>query len=123
MKTTKFWILIVGAVFALSLAVMAYQHLHPDDGKYAEIIQNGVVIRTVELRTDQEFTVTSGAGGYNRITVHNGKIAVSEASCPDKICIRQGAISSSVKTIVCLPNKLVIKVVASEPGGVDVIAG
>jgi hypothetical protein len=115
MKSTKFWIILIGAVLALSLTAAAWQFSRSSDGRYAEVLQNGVLIRTVELSKDQEFTVTASGGAYNKIRVKDGKIAVVEASCPDKICIHQGAVSSSAKTIVCLPNKLVIKVVATDP--------
>ena len=38
-----------------------------------------------------------------------GAICISEASCPDKICVGQGYISNSLVPITCLPHKLVIE--------------
>ena len=123
MKSTRFWIITIAAIFTVSLVTATFQYTRVNNGKYAEIIQNGVLIRTVDLRMNQEFTVKAGNGGYNKIRVNDGKIAVIEASCPDKICVHQGAIANSSKTIVCLPNKLVIKIVSSKPDSVDGIAG
>ena len=75
----------------------------------AEIYQNGELIKTVELSENAEFTVTC-AEGFNVITVKDGKICVSSADCPDKICVKQGKISGAVP-IVCLPHRLEIRVV------------
>ena len=40
---------------------------------------------------------------------------MTEASCPDKICVDRGWIDNGVIPIVCLPNKLTIEI----RGGVD----
>ncbi len=74
----------------------------------AEITSQGVVLRTVDLRLDQEFTVTLPDGNYNVVTVREGKIAVTDASCPDRYCAHRGWCDSGAQ-IVCLPNKLVIR--------------
>ena len=55
---------------------------------------------------DQEFTVTV-ENGTNTITVKDGKIAVTEADCPDQYCVRQGFCNGG-KQSVCLPHKMVI---------------
>lgn len=52
--------------------------------------------------------------GYNIIHVEHGQISVSEADCPDQICVRQGAISDSIIPIACLPHRLVIEIVGAE---------
>lgn len=123
MKSTKFWIILICIVLAVSAAAGWFLNADKSKGKYAEIYQNGTLIRTADLRKDATFTVTTEGGGYNTVQIKNGAISVIDASCPDKICIREGAISDGTKPIVCLPNKLVIKVVASLPGGPDAIAG
>ncbi|MCH5203748.1 MAG: NusG domain II-containing protein [Oscillospiraceae bacterium] len=76
---------------------------------YAEIYRDGELIKTVSLYEDTEFTVYCG-DGYNVVTVGDGKICVSSADCPDKVCVRQGKISGAVP-IVCLPHRLEIRVV------------
>ena len=75
----------------------------------AEIYQNGELLRTLPLSEDTEFTVDY-ENGYNVITVRNGKICVSKADCPDKICVNMGEISGGTP-IVCLPHRLEIRVV------------
>ena len=75
---------------------------------WAEVVSDGEVVKTVDLRIDQEFTVETGNGGYNVVTVKDGAIAVTAASCPDHYCKDRGFCSGGVD-IVCLPNKMVIR--------------
>ena len=47
--------------------------------------------------------------GKNTILVEPGRICVTEAECPDHVCIQMGWLSSEHPTpIVCLPNEVVI---------------
>lgn len=79
------------------------------DKRLAEITVDGEVIRVIDLSTapDETFTVESGYGS-NTVTVKSGTISVTEASCPDKICVEHGELRTELLPIVCLPNKLVI---------------
>ncbi len=76
----------------------------------AEIYQNGELIRILPLTEDCEFTVTC-AEGSNTVTVKDGAVMISSADCPDKVCVRTGAISGGAVPIVCLPHRLEIRVV------------
>ena len=103
---TKYWIILLCAVVAICTAAALFL-LPGEPATHAQILQDGRVIRTVALDQDQEFTVTNGSG-YNVITVRDGAIAVTEASCPDHYCMHRGFCSSGMQ-IVCLPNALVIR--------------
>ena len=48
--------------------------------------------------------------GHNTVLVKKGEICMADADCPDKICISQGGISDASYPIVCLPNKVIIKI-------------
>ncbi len=64
----------------------------------------------VEEETPFVFVIEGENGAYNEITIKEGKIGVTDASCPDHLCMRQGFIHTSLLPITCLPNKLVIQV-------------
>lgn len=70
------------------------------------VMQDGELYCTKPLGTDCTFTV----GGTNTITVENGRVYMSDADCPDKLCIKQGKIFDSSKKIICLPNKIIVEV-------------
>ena len=103
---TKFWIAILAALLLLCLG-LSFLSLGGKDAARAQITSNGRLIRIVDLSVNQEFTVET-EDGYNLVTVKDGKIAVTEASCPDHYCMARGFCSGGTQ-IVCLPNRLVIE--------------
>ena len=103
---TKYWIITLALLLAACVG-LSLLTLGGEAASRARITSNGKVIRTVDLSFDQEFTVET-ENGYNVITVKDGKIAVTEASCPDHHCMARDFCNSGAQ-IVCLPNRLVIE--------------
>ena len=99
---TKFWIILFGAVAAVCI-LLTLPLLSREEARFAKITSRGETVKTVDLLIDQEFTVD----GKNTVTVKDGKIAVTWASCPDHYCMKRGFCSGGTD-IVCLPNRLVI---------------
>ena len=62
-----------------------------------------------DLNTDTTKEIQT-AKGINILEIKNGMAYVTEADCPDQVCIRMGKISKTGENIVCLPHKLVIQV-------------
>ena len=117
---TKTLIALIAAILVL-FSVSAVFLLAPREGAArAEIISDGQTLRIVDLHIDQEFTVHLPDGGYNTVTVSGGKIAVTDASCPDHYCALRGYCSGGAD-IVCLPNALVIRFLGEQE--VDAMIG
>ena len=117
---TKYWILLFAAVLLICVGISIFLFLPRGAATHAEIISNGKLLQTLDLRIDREFQVSVGGTGYNDLTVKNGKIAVTDASCPDHYCIHRGYCNSGTD-IVCLPNRLVIRFVGGQ--GIDAVVG
>ena len=110
------------AVTLLLVAVvfLAFLPRETGDTPMAEIYLDGTLVRRVSLDTSAEFSVT---GDYmNTVTVRDGKIAVTESDCPGGDCVHSGWIGTSGRSIVCLPNRMEIRIV-SAPGDVDFVVG
>ncbi len=60
--------------------------------------------------------------GTNEVEYSRDYIRVVDASCPDKLDVKQGSISEVGQMIVCLPNKLVIEIQGEENSEVDKIS-
>jgi hypothetical protein len=104
---TKYYVAILAAIL-IFCAVLTGLLLSPGTpATHATVTSGGKEIRTVDLRVNQEFTVTLEDGSYNTITVKDGAVAVTDASCPDHYCAKRGFCSGGAQ-IVCLPNGLVI---------------
>ena len=104
---TKTWIALLGVVFILSLLGSFFVFRSSPEAHMAQITSGGKLVKTVNLHENQQFTITAEGGGRNVITVQDGKIAVTEANCPDHYCMNRGFCASGTD-IVCLPNRLVI---------------
>lgn len=103
---TKIWIIILASVLLICLG-LSFWLLQPRSAAAVEIWSEGKLMKTVLLSADQTFTVETEKG-VNVITVSGGKVAVTEANCPDKYCMARGFCSGGTQ-IVCLPNRLVLK--------------
>lgn len=81
----------------------------------AQISVGGINKHTVPLRAGyrQEIELKNG-DHYNVIEIVDGKIHMKEADCPDQICVRSGWIGIATQQIVCLPNRVVVKIAAAE---------
>ncbi len=104
---TKYWIILLAVLLLLSGAGGIALMNANADAAFAEIISDGELLYTLPLSLDTIVTVTAPNGGQNVITVKDGKIAVTDATCPDHYCMVRGFCSGGTQ-IVCLPNRLVI---------------
>ncbi len=104
---TKSWILLIAAVLFLCLGASIWVLRPQEASRYVVITSQGENAETLDLSQDGIYTITLPDGGYNVLTVQGGKIAVTEASCPDHYCMHRGFLNSGT-AIVCLPNRLVI---------------
>ncbi len=109
---SKYWIILIAGVLAVCISLSIPLLLPGDAATRAEIRLNGKLYKTVDLRLDQEIRVET-ENGYNIVTIQDGKIAVTAASCPDHHCINRGFCDRGT-AIVCLPNKLVIQFLDGE---------
>ena len=117
---TRYWIALLAAVLVLCTGLSIPLLISHTDAAYAEIISDGQLIQVVDLRTDREILVATANGGSNTVTVKDGKIGVTQASCPDHYCMDRGMCSNGVQ-IVCLPNRLTIRFRGEQT--VDSVAG
>lgn len=122
---------VIGGLIAVAAIVSIAYIIHGLDAAgssapVADIYQDGVLIKSLDLHScgDQTFTVSGDNGCYNIIEVRDGKIGITSASCPDKICVHQGFTDSPMLPVTCLPNSVVITVHEPESnvssGGIDI---
>lgn len=124
-KQTKILSGVLAAVVLLSAGVLLWRKLTPQPARLAKISQGGQQVKEIDLTQVKEpysFTLEGEDGALNTVLVEPGRICISEASCPDQVCVHQGWISDGSEPIVCLPNQIIIQITG---GGsqVDAAAG
>jgi hypothetical protein len=60
-----------------------------------------------------------GAIGDTVVKVESGKVWVESASCPHQICKNMGKISKAGEVIVCIPNRLLIRIEGNSHHAID----
>ena len=117
MKKTGFWIAIVAVILVCSLIPLFLLRAGEEGGR-ARILLHGEELRTVDLTSSatETFAVEGEDGHRNVVAVEKGRIRVTEANCPDQVCVRQGWIRDGATPIVCLPHGLVIEITGVEDG-------
>jgi len=89
-----------------------------NSGNTVNVYKDGELIHTFVLK-DKPQTVDLGS---NVIYIEKDGVSMISAECPDKLCVNQGKIKNSSRSIVCLPNRIVVEI-ADVKGEVDAVAG
>lgn len=88
----------------------------------AVVTVDGKEYGTYNLNKDQTIEIKQKTTVTNVLVIADGEIFMQDATCPDKLCEKQGRKSRDKETIVCLPNKVVVTVVSDETTGIDSVA-
>ena len=101
----RVWDIFVLLLVLALVATALYMVLAPSKGQTAEVFLDGEKVMTIRLDQDKVIPL-------DHLTIHveKGALWVEDADCPDKICEKTGRISKKGQSIVCLPNRVVIKI-------------
>ena len=91
--------------------------------------QGGAVIVEQEGRETARYALhedrtvkIEGEGGYNTLVIEGGQVWLSEADCPNLLCVKMGKIRYAGQSIVCLPHRLAVLIVGGA-SGLDAVTG
>lgn len=107
-------ILVLSMVIIAAAAFLIINFAVKKDGSYAVIKVDGSVIKTLDLNSGETTIEVNGyQGGVNKVVINDGKVSMTEADCPDELCVKTGKISRVGETIVCLPHRVVVEIKGS----------
>ena len=114
------WILI-GAILALAAVLAAVffiqKRLVPEEKPAVVVVTiDGELYGTYVLSEDREEDIDTKYG-HNHLSIRDGFAQVTEADCPDGLCMHQGRISQNGEMNVCLPHLLIVEVISGDDGG------
>lgn len=88
------------------------------------VIRDGRTVEAYPLSEDITITLWDEERiHYNLLMIRDGRAEISDANCPDKICVRSRAISREGESIICLPHRLVLSVHSGRERDMDAVAG
>ena len=112
------WILI-GGILAVALVAALLLFLFRKDGSEAVVRVNGEEVARYSLSENGEYSLN---GGTNLLRIEDGAAYLTDADCPDRLCVKQGKIRYDGETITCLPNRLTVTIEKGKKGDVDLVS-
>lgn len=112
-------------IIILTIAIITFFMIAIIDkgsNKQALVYYDNNLVLVIDLNNkEQTEYIVEGYNGPVKIVTNNGKVKVEEEDSPLHLCSKQGFIEKSYETIVCLPNKIVIKISGKEQNNLDAV--
>ena len=103
----------IAAVLAMAVCILALfaSGVAGEESAQLMVYQNGSLIRRFPL---EENTVFQIDGPYhNVIAIRDGRAAITASDCPGEDCVHSGWIDAPGRSIVCLPNRVELRIRAA----------
>lgn len=107
MKGDWFAIILV-TVLAVVVIAIFQNTIQETKVKIVSVYQDGKLTR--ELPLDEDLTFEVNGTYHNKIRIEKGKVAIVASDCPGTDCVHSGWIHRAGRSIVCLPNRVEIRV-------------
>ena len=117
-------IIIIGVLLiAVSLSLITTLTKH-SGMKELIIVHNDEIIHEYAFdNTFRKEIIVDDGEHINIIKVEDGIVTMIEANCPDQVCVKSRPIKEDGEMIVCLPNRLYVKVISNNSNDdIDIIA-
>ena len=112
-------VILIAALLLISVLLFVFLHRN-EVGAGVVVKVEGEEIARYSLSQDGSYSLN---GGTNTLVIENGEAWLSDADCPDLLCVKQGRIKYTGECITCLPNKLTVTVFGAEDSGLDATVG
>ena len=114
------WVAIVAVlVLAVGLWVLCMPRTQTGQDAVVQIYLEGSLVQELPLFSTQEVKIQ---GEYlNTISIEDGRVCISRSECPGEDCVHSGYISQPGRSLVCLPNRVEVRISGS--GDVDFVVG
>lgn len=114
MKKYKKDIIVVFVLLLIAVGFYLFSYfVNNKTAGYVEIYREDTLIEIYSLDSNGKYEIKT-RDNINQVVIENGSVFIGEANCPDKLCVKQGSISKSGESIICLPHKIVVKISAKE---------
>ena len=95
-----------------------YGVLAGQDAGQVTVTVESEVYGTYLLSEDQEIWIND----TNVLVIEDHKAYMKDATCPNKDCVKQKAVSKKGETLTCLPHRVIVEVTSGESSDLDAVA-
>ncbi|MDD5773720.1 MAG: NusG domain II-containing protein [bacterium] len=110
---TKSDISLVLSVIAVIVGCYFLYDLSRGVEKFVVVEIDGRIEKKIDLPKNLIFDV-NGVNGPIKIEISGRKVRMLDSSCPNKICVKSGWINKRGESIICLPNRAIVKILGEE---------
>lgn len=114
--------LIAGVLVTALACGIFWQVVHRASGIWVVVEVNGTEQARYALTEERTVLIEGYNGGRNTLVITGGGAYVTDASCPDHICEKQGVIGGNGESITCLPNRVVVMIRSDSAPSFDGLA-
>lgn len=108
-QKNRFRPLKIGDILIIIFFLSFVFFLPKDKGKKVIVSVDKTNTFVYPLNQDIEFTV-NGKIGAAKVKIEDGRVRILNSPCPLKICEKKGWISNRGDFIICVPNRVVIRI-------------
>ena len=101
----------------LAAVVLFLFGLRSETAAHVEVTVGAAPAVVLPLEHDGSYPI----GGHLTVVIESGSVRIEDADCPDRFCVRMGAIRSPGQMLVCLPNQIVVRIVGTGETEVDAL--
>ncbi len=102
-------ILLALALILIGVGASLWISRYSTAGSHVIIESNGKTYGSYSLSENRTVTVTRGKHS-NTVRIQDGTVSVTEASCHNQVCVKHKSIRTTGESIICLPNKMIVKI-------------
>ena len=106
-------------MLAILIGVVFWMKTGTEQGNVVVVYQEGEKIQEIPLEKDAEVLIENNY--TNKLIVRDKKVAIVESDCPGMDCVHSGWISGKGRSLVCLPNRVEIRIEGDIDSEVDFI--
>ncbi|MFI3214801.1 MAG: NusG domain II-containing protein [Eubacteriales bacterium] len=107
-------ILIIVMIIVLAIVIFVGMLPKTYSENTLEVYLDGELIHEIELSEEQTMTIDIDSVVHNTIEINGIHVRIIDSTCYDHVCENTGYISKAGEVIVCMPNKLMLKIVGIE---------
>lgn len=114
-------ILVAGLLLVALVSWILIDNFVMFKGDTVEVLVEDTVVKSFPLDVNDSYKIEID-DYVNEVVVEHSSVYMKDANCRDLLCVKQGKITEGGQTIICLPHKLVVRIISKENTNIDAIS-
>ncbi len=117
--------ILAAVILVIAVAGLLIMNFTKTQGDFVVVKIDGAEKYRYQLSENAALDIVTGEDGenINTLVIKDGEAFMTEANCPDGICVAHKPIKNTGESIVCLPHKIVVEVQSEDNvDGLDAVA-